>query len=364
MSTTWSSLTLKLIKQAREKETPLAGAFELTSRCNFKCRMCYVCQPSNNRETEARELTTSEWLRMAEEVRDEGALFITLTGGEIFLRKDIKDIYENMTKMGYRITLYTNASLIDADTAKWLGRIPPSIVSITIYGASDETYAKVCGVRDGFKKVIRSIDLLISEGIELELKTTMIKGNRHEFEQIADLANKRGVELGVIDYVSPRREGCFSDPVGERLSPSEMAILLKQVKEYKINRSGINYIANKNIRIDNEAAKDILWRDSDGAFRCSVCKWGYWISWDGRLIPCGLLSDPGTYPLQEGFHSAWNELKKLCKNVPVATMCKECENLEHCDICPARLKAETGFFDKKAPYLCEFTKQKLLVGSK
>lgn len=364
MSITWGGLTKKLIEQAKEREIPFAGAFELTSRCNLKCKMCYICQPANCKEAKSRERTTAEWIRMAEEARDAGALFVTLTGGEVFLREDFKEIYESMTTMGYRITIYTNGTLITPEIAKWLGKIPPSIVAITIYGASEETYDRVCGFPEGFNRVLRGIDLLIAEGVKLELKTTTIRGNSHDFEKLVKLADERGIELGVVDYVAPRREGCYSDPVGERLSAAELATYLKYTKDYKNKNTGKDNIEKNSdtFNVDDKTVKDELWRDSDGAFRCATGKCGFWISWDGRLIPCGLLDEPESYPFETSLSAAWDELKRKCKTVPICTACKECSILEFCRVCPARLKAETGVFDTPAPYICEFTKQTLLIG--
>lgn len=347
MSLTWTQLTGDLIKSASERKIPLAGSLELTARCNLKCKMCYVCQPATSKEAINSELTAAQWIKLAEEIRDEGALFTTLTGGEVLLRKDFKEIYENITQLGMRVVVFTNGTLITPELAKWFGKKPPSRLSITLYGASADTYEKVCGMGEGFNKVCRAIEALLAEGITLEVKTTITKGNVKDYNKMVDMADNWGLKLGVIDYVSPRREGCYTDPLGNRLSPIEMAKLLSHSSEYHNNPYADEHIA------------DETWKDSDGAFRCSVGKWGYWVSYDGRLIPCGLLNEPMAYPLETGFHQAWETIKDLCKTIPICGDCKECHDLKYCSTCPARLKAETGAFDKKATYICDFTKQLL-----
>lgn len=345
MSLTWTKLTGDLIKSASERRIPLAGSLELTARCNLRCKMCYVCQSAGSKEAINSELTTAQWIKLAEEIRDEGALFTTLTGGEVLLRKDFKEIYENITQLGMRVVVFTNGTLITPELAKWFGKIPPSRISITLYGASEDTYEKVCGMGEGFNKVCRAIELLLAEGITVEVKTTITKGNVQDYDKMVDIANGWGLKLGLIDYVSPRREGCYSDPLGNRLSAIEMAELVKR--------------SNLENPYADEHIADEIWKESDGAFRCSVGKWGYWISYDGRLIPCGLLNEPMAYPLKTGFHQAWETLKDKCLTIPICGDCKDCPDLKFCSTCPARLKAETGEFDKKATYLCEFTKESL-----
>lgn len=365
MTTTWGGLTTRLLDSAKEKRIPFAGSFELTARCNFQCKMCYVCRPASCKQSISRERSASEWISMAKEVRDAGALFITLTGGEIFLRKDIQEIYESIAEMGYRITLYTNGSLITPQIAKWLSRIPPSLVSITLYGASEKTYEDVCGNPQGFGMTMRGLDALIGEGINVEIKTTVIRDNYRDYEKMAEIAKNRGIGLSVVDYISPRREESYSDPIEHRLSPTELVKYIQYVEEYKRTHDIVN-ISSKitTIEMEDNIVENEKFRKSTDAFRCAAGKCGFWISWDGRLLPCGLLNEPSTQPFESGFSMAWEELKNKCNMVSSCKDCKECELLENCRFCPARLKAETGFFDKPAPYFCELTRETLRAEGK
>lgn len=49
---------------------PVSGNFELTSRCNFRCPMCYV--HNGNEGMRERELTADQWLGLAEEACRQG----------------------------------------------------------------------------------------------------------------------------------------------------------------------------------------------------------------------------------------------------------------------------------------------------
>lgn len=367
MTTTWGGLTTRLLDNAKQKGIPFAGSFELTARCNFQCKMCYVCRPASCKQSISRERSTAEWISMAKEVRDAGALFITLTGGEIFLRKDMQEIYESMSQMGYRITLYSNGSLITPQIAKWLSKIPPSMVSLTLYGASEKTYDEVCGNPQGYGMTLRGIDALLEEGIKVEIKTTVVRGNYRDYEKMAVLAKNRGIDLSVVDYISPRREGSYSDPIGERLSPTELVKYVQYVEEYKkLNNLFLlnNPAKDTTFEIDEQVIEEEKYRNSQEAFRCAAGKCGFWISWDGRLLPCGLLNEPSALPFQLGFIRAWEELKQKCDRVPDCKDCKNCDLLGKCRFCPARLIAETGYFDKPAPYFCELTRETLRAEAK
>ena len=132
---------------------PISGTFELTPRCNFNCRMCYVHLKPEQIPKFGRELKAKEWLRIAEEAKAAGTTWLCITGGEPLMHPEFETIYKELTQMGFFITLQTNASLIQGKAAKLLEDYPPKGVKITLYGASDETYEAVCGVKEGLKKV-------------------------------------------------------------------------------------------------------------------------------------------------------------------------------------------------------------------
>ena len=89
-SSTEPRLSAYLHTRACRAGTPLAGNFELTARCNFDCKMCYVHLTAEEQRRRGRELTADEWLAIAEEARSHGMLFLLLTGGEPLIRADFR----------------------------------------------------------------------------------------------------------------------------------------------------------------------------------------------------------------------------------------------------------------------------------
>ena len=61
-SSTEPRLSSYLHARACRSGTPLAGNFELTARCNFNCKMCYVHLTAEEQQRRGRELTADEWL--------------------------------------------------------------------------------------------------------------------------------------------------------------------------------------------------------------------------------------------------------------------------------------------------------------
>ena len=80
--------------------TPLAGNFELTARCNFNCKMCYVHLTAEEQQRRGRELTADQWLAIAEQARSRDMLFLLLTGGEPLIRTGFRYLLTELKKMG------------------------------------------------------------------------------------------------------------------------------------------------------------------------------------------------------------------------------------------------------------------------
>lgn len=69
---------------------PIAGNFELTARCDFNCKMCHVHLTEAEQRRRGRELAAQEWIALGEAAKRAGTVFLLLTGGEPFLRPDVR----------------------------------------------------------------------------------------------------------------------------------------------------------------------------------------------------------------------------------------------------------------------------------
>lgn len=374
MATTWGSLYNKIFAQAKIDKTMVSASFELTARCNLKCKMCYICEDVNNRQKQERELTKEQWIDLASQARDEGLLYVTLTGGEVLLREDFKEIYEGLNGLGLLIQIYTNATMLTQELVDWLSKMPPYKVSITLYGSSRESCERVTGYADAYDRALNGIDMLLAKGIQVELKTTVVQGNANDFYELSEIARVRGLELKIVNYISPRREGCNSDPQGNRLSPEVLVAYEHAMLEHnkwlwsESRKSETSTLKEEEkVLMNDSAATENLLQDMDtgkqketlnSAFTCSAASSAAWFTWDGRLIACGLLSHVVSYPLLIGYKEAWKELKRLSSLVSSCNECNECKYKVHCDACPARLMTETGSYKTIAPYLCDTAKER------
>jgi len=82
------------------KRYPLSGMMELTDRCDLNCVHCYINQPAGNQQARSKELSTEEIKGILKQAAEAGTLYMTLTGGEVLLRKDFPEIYSYARRLG------------------------------------------------------------------------------------------------------------------------------------------------------------------------------------------------------------------------------------------------------------------------
>lgn len=357
----WDSNEITLAARAAQRHVPLGGTFELTPRCNLNCRMCYVrLTPSRMKEI-GREKTAIEWISLAKEAVEGGTLNLLITGGEPLLREDFKEIYTAICQMGFIITFNTNATLMSPQYVSLFKKYPPTATNVTLYGASPETYEKICGSAAGFNKTIEGLEMLSTIPTELEVRSTFVKDNIHELDAIRRIANKYTKRFAINAILNKAIRGANSEVESIRLSPEEIFDLSDSNHEYyKALKNTEEVAMEKNMETDYLSnAKDYGFDLPPKILTCLAAKSMYWISWDGKMLPCGSFSSPYTLPFEEGFKNAWDRLPTLFENIQLPMKCRNCEYSDaKCSNCPAILQSESNSVDEVPDFICAITKER------
>lgn len=129
-----------LCEKATVNHVPINAILELTPLCNMNCKMCYIRLTPGEMERRGQMLPPAEWIRIASEARDQGLLYLLLTGGEPLLYPGFDELYTWLGKSGIVVMLNTNGTMLTEERADLLLKYPPRKVNISLYGASRETY--------------------------------------------------------------------------------------------------------------------------------------------------------------------------------------------------------------------------------
>lgn len=347
------SFLSNLATEASASHTPAWGQFELTPICNLKCRMCYVHKPEEDRRVSGRLLPASFWLEQARQAVDAGMLVLSLTGGETLTYPDIDELMEGLSQMGLMLSFNTNGTLIDEKRVEWFKRFPPTKINISLYGASDETYAALTGMRDGFTRVSRAIALLQEAGLNVYLNAVLVPENIQELPQMHRWAADRGLVLHTTPYIFPARgcAGCTAET--HRLSPQLAAEASCFDKIVTRGRAAFKQSAANTAWLLDQMEKAEKWEPATLECRAGVCSFA--VTWDGVLQPC-VLFHAIRIPLTEySFAEGWQQLVERVAAVPVPDKCAGCREKEICPVCKAAVYQETATHDQAPQYLCDYS---------
>ena len=164
---------VQLISPLQNGRYPLSASIELTERCNLNCVHCFINQPAADKCARSTELDTTAWKRILDQMAEAGALFVLMTGGEPLLRKDFAEIFTHARRLGLLVTLFSNVTLLTPALADLLADLSLHSLEVSLYGATQETYEKVTGQPGSFRRCMRGIELALSRGLKISLKTVL-----------------------------------------------------------------------------------------------------------------------------------------------------------------------------------------------
>ena len=337
----YGTFVSKLQRIAAERCQPLSGTFELTGRCNHACSMCYISRPVSDSAAIVRELSADIWIEIARQAKDEGMLFLLLTGGEIFVLPDFFEIYRPLTGMGFLISLYTNATLVTDSIADKLAETPPHRIEVSLYGANTRTYETVTRVLGSFKRCMKGIEALVKRDINVGLKATITRQNVDELDAMQKMARHWGLPFTASWLLTRRADGMPSEIEECRLTPSE-AIAIEASDPYAVEEWCGGGVVSKT---DN--------------FYCQAGRASFVIDFTGAMNVCSDFPAPGAKVPDIGFRKAWEELRRFVEGAPkLSAECLDCDVIKYCAICPAWSYLENGKMAGSVDYLCSIAHER------
>jgi len=208
-------------QRALQHAQPICAMLELTYRCNWRCGFCY-----NPRHRDLRGLKGAEWVEVIVELRELGTLTVTLTGGEPLLHPDFFRIARAVREQGFALRVFTNGSLIDAETAQRLAELHPMGVELSLHGATAATHDGTTGTPGSWSSLVQALDRLEASGVRVLLKTPLTRLNEGELDAMIAFAAERRVPYLVDPTLSPRDDGSMK-PLEYSASDDVIASLLR-----------------------------------------------------------------------------------------------------------------------------------------
>ena len=341
----------EVCNRADLRHIPVAGNIELLPLCNMSCKMCFARMSREEMECYAPMKDWQEWVAIAKQFVKAGTLFLLLTGGEPFLYPGIEPLYQELRKLGLIVSINSNGTMIDEKIADFLAKDPPRRVNITLYGASDATYAALCGNPQGFTQVMRGVNLLRERNISVKFNCSLTPYNIHDLEEICNTAVRLQIPIEVGYYMFPPVRANNRKNVQYRLSAAEAA---KARFRYEQIRDGEQF--KDRVRFSLESYRNYFQtQDYKKGYSCRSGNSVFWINFDGTMSACSFTTDCQVDVFKEGFEIAWNKIQGHVENSCMPDQCHQCKKRLFCGICAAAAIAESGRIDKVPEYYCELT---------
>lgn len=267
---------------------PYKLTYAITYRCNYHCKTCNIWQRKPGNELTFGEIRT--FFKTSNRFS-----WVHLTGGEIFLRKDLLDIAEAiMTECPNLLMLNfpTNGFLTDriVSTVEKIAALKPPKFFITISMDGDETLNdEIRGVKGGWKRQIETFKQLHDiPGVDVALGMTLSTYNADKFEQTFQAAKRECEWMTYEDFhVNIFHTSYYYGNEDLNLSEQENERLIQEVNTYTALRGmklhPISFLEHSYLKRIEQYI-----RSGKTPIRCHALRSSCFIDPTGNVYPCGM----------------------------------------------------------------------------
>ena len=311
----------RLVVLAAQNNIPMDVSIELTHHCNFRCQHCYIPDFSA-----PDRLSTERLLSLLEELAEIGTLFLTLTGGELFLRRDWLTIARRARELGFALRLFSNGTLIDEDVADAIQGLSCA-VEISLYSMDETTFETITQRPGSFTKTLQGIELLRQRGVEVLLKAPMTTHNYRDVDDVAAYAGKVGAGFQASPTIMAKKDG----------DPATLALRVPQ--QDLIPHYGGPHLG---CHVPDQDPADPR---QDGPL-CAAANRYCNITSSGDVMACNILPGADGNVRERSFRDVWENSPWLRKVRAIRRRdlhtCNSCSRLPYCGRCHAQALVEDG----------------------
>jgi radical SAM protein with 4Fe4S-binding SPASM domain len=297
--------------------------FDLTYKCNLKCKHCYVSHSATVNELSLRNI-----FQIIQKISKAGTSHIEYSGGECLCRNDALKIFDITNNLKIPFSFRTNGTLITEKTAKILSRMKYlNVVHISLDGSNEKINSIIRG-KGQFQSTIRGIKNLVSQNIHPRIVYTCHKHNLSDMENVIKLC----IRLGIRDiYFSP----IFFQGKAEK---SELLLSVQQSIQMSEDINNFSDKYSREITMPS-LMKSLKTFQDLGIKRvgCGLSRNNISISPNGDIFPCRRLSAYPELKIGNILEDSIKEIIKsgrflLCRNIGVNKIkgCKVCRIKYYC----------------------------------
>ena len=302
--------------------------------CNMRCKHC-GSSCANPLED---ELTTDEALDLADQIAELGLTWVTLSGGEPFIRKDWHCIAKRLSDRGVIPNVISNGWLVTEDTIDKIKESKVGTIAISLDGLKEtHDFIRKPG---SFERTTQALRRLVEKEIGCGVVTTISNANLHELRDLRKLLVEIGVPYWQVQIGLPM--GNFAKERGIILNPEQINEIIdfchETAKQGQITLYPADCIGYYNIKeletrqMAHKSATLPVWKG------CNAGKRGFGILHNGDILGCTSIRDKKFIEgniRQTPLKDIWNNPDKFKWNrtavkTQLAGDCNQCQFGDQC----------------------------------
>jgi radical SAM protein with 4Fe4S-binding SPASM domain len=316
---------------------PFHVTLELTLRCNLRCVHCYNFDRDLPRPAGAPELSFEEILRLLDDLRASGTLFLSLTGGEAMAHPRFWDVMDAAAERRFAVTLLSNGTLLTRDACARLATYPNLWgASLSLYGGSAATHDALTQAPGSFRRTLDAARDLKARDVAVWLKFVLMRGNAAEAESMRRLAEAEDVVCSFDAQLTGRYDGTQGS-LAQRVDPAQLRAV---------------YAGPLRDLLDGPGNPD----PSDDEFKCLCARGNAAVMATGDVYPCIATPLKAGNVREQPFPTIWKEspvfhrIRGLKRSDFQA--CDPCDLKAWCRRSPSPAVVLHGDFTGIDPWIC------------
>jgi radical SAM protein with 4Fe4S-binding SPASM domain len=312
------SLLAEMNQKALGLGIPISVHLDITYRCNERCVHCYLDHEDHG------EMTTAEITDILNQLSDAGVFFLTLSGGEVLMRRDFFEIVEHARRLLFNVKLKTNGVMIRESEAKRIRELGVEQVQISVYSHRPEIHDAITKLPGSLKRTVEAIRFLKSQGLKVVIANVLMASNLFDNTGVMALAKELGVAYTLDPTITPKMDG-------------DTSILTLRIPGSELK----HVFGNKELVGNVEefcAPPPAPGEDVMDGFPCSAGHTACYISPYGDVFPCVQFPLPSGNLRRQKFAEIWhnspqlNEVRSIrARDLPT---CSTCAHVGTCTRCP------------------------------
>lgn len=312
------SLLSEMNQRALDLGVPLSVHLDLTYRCNERCVHCYLDHDDHG------EMTTAEIFDLLAQLADAQVFFLTLSGGEVLMRRDFFAIVEKARQLLFNVKVKTNGVMVRESEAARLRELGVEQVQISVYSHRPEIHDSITKLPGSLERTLRGIRVLKSQGLKVSISNVVMSTNFADQRGVMMLARELGAEYTLDPTITPKLDGDTSVltlriPGGELNQIFHDPELVGNVEEF--------------CAPPPPPGEDVM-----QGLPCSAGHTACYISPYGDVFPCVQFPLPTGNVRRQKFIDIWRDSPQLeevrsirAKDLPT---CSTCAHVGTCTRCP------------------------------